>query len=288
MNTTQAEVSAMQYQSLKNNNINNNKQSVFVIDSKGTEQQQINIESFGLPIIHENEAKILKDLEIDSVLYTNNDNEDDDNDIDMESNEDLTIKIKRETNIFNQELVHFEITHPERKSAEERASILLDRAFQNSPLLSPQLTRLSKDFMNMNRRNSSLQLGFGRDFMRSSSNLFPPLSDEFRISDQFRLSQGLNVAPTFNVEMESNVAVPGPIPPPPYYLEVVSDDLHSSITNLKEKVQKHRACARCHKVKKKCIKPNPNGPCVACKKKGVRCESRQDGRKRNKGKKKKT
>merc|ERR1712096_285405 len=48
-----------------------------------------------------------------------------------------------------------------------------------------------------------------------------------------------------------------------------------------------RACARCHKVKRKCIRPGPGMPCKSCTRKRLFCESRKDGRSTNRGGRKK-
>ena len=83
-----------------------NKQSVFVIDSKGTEEQQVEVEQSlnPLSIIHEDEQEILKDLEIDSLIYGNG-GDFDDNDIEMKSNEDLTIKLSKNPTFSIQKFV---------------------------------------------------------------------------------------------------------------------------------------------------------------------------------------
>ena len=45
----------------------------------------------------------------------------------------------------------------------------------------------------------------------------------------------------------------------------------------------HRACAWCHERKKKCVPSLVAGTCSSCRKRGIKCCPRMDGRWRNKG-----
>eukprot|EP01084_Bolivina_argentea_P274392 467694_1 len=319
--------SAMQYQSLKQNAAipvfypppapqfsPPSVQTVFVIDSKGSEEQDIEMANSEvpqmqpLPIILENEQEILKDIEMDCLLY-GNENELVQCSVDEHPDDDLTIKIKQESNIFNTDLVHTEIVHPRRSSAEERASVLLSRAFAPS---SPEVSRFSNRLSTVSM--NGLNLGFGDSYGRLSQNLFAPLPDDFRISDNFA-----NYAYDFN--RNSNILSPAALLEQHELatnsmndVNMYPDNNHNitvqSVRNIppqqnssgsskstsvrgggrkraKKSADTHRACARCHKSKKKCVRLATSGACVACLQKGIECKDRIDGRSGNTGRKKK-
>ena len=170
--------------------------SVFFVDSKGSEQQNfpmnyptIPMPSMPMPMpmapqsrmeqfIPYDEHDILKDIEMDSMLYgVSSPTMDIDDDV-ME-NEDLTIKLRQEINLFNPELVHTQIIHPPEGSP-ERTHVLFDRAFMPR---SPEFDRLSQQLNQMDWGAGMSPPGFGYGYRRNSQNLFVPLDEEQRISD---------------------------------------------------------------------------------------------------------
>ena len=306
--------------------------SVFVMDSKHTENQDIvelvqppqppqipMASSTGLPIISDiwngDEKSILRDIEQDNAMFGDSNRSVQVTDENPE--EDLKLRVKRESNLFNPDIVHTEVTYPARKSAEERASILLNRAFNTAA--SPGLAQVSADFA----KRVSMRMSMGSDgFGRMSSGMFLP--DHFRLSNSVdplpfnRLSGNFDSNPINQMTPQGAMSSmsPGnlqflggmmsdhmaPMPPPMSFEQIqrlsqVQIPLHDGTGGLIPNPTgadgiaemqfaaklSHRACVRCHKVKKRCIRPGPGMPCKSCTKKRLFCESRKDGRSTNKG-----
>ena len=305
--------------------------SVFVMDAKHTENQEI-VELVPSPpynaqlappvhlggriseIWNDDEKTILKDME--SVMEATEQEQGDADAMmsdtkmtDKNPDVELKFRVKKESNIFSPDITHIEVTYPPRKSAEERASALLSRAF--NPSLSPRLSQVSADFARRMRMSASPD-GFGR----MSGGMFG--------TDQFRLS--LSPLPFEHFDPHQppppNAQFLAPLnplnpqmhhPPPPMHMNFIQNPLHphhplqqvrhppygnehfgapprvsvgrlmSPLENHIATKMSHRACARCHKVKKRCIRPQPGAPCTSCTKKRLFCESRKDGRSTNRG-----
>lgn len=257
-------------------------------------------------IWNDDERSILRDVAKASAMAVDS-SEDDKN-----PTEDLKFRVKTECNIFSPDITHIQVTHPPRKSAEERASALLDRAFR--PSLSPRMSRLSANYARRSRESD----GFGR------------LSPTMFATEQFRLSTSplpleayfdphLPPPPNANFLTPMNPHHPAMLPhhmqmnfmqnpfpqaqfqhmqqqyggnghlspwkyasppgmPMPSAAEEKSPFEHRIVAKMG-----HRACARCHRVKKKCIRMRPGMPCISCNKKKLVCESRADGRTHNRG-----
>eukprot|EP01084_Bolivina_argentea_P148134 259051_1 len=283
----------LQYQQFQQQQLHTPRSStVFVIDAKGSEQHEMETDippppqmtqppiPTALPaqdiLIPENEQEILKDLEMDTLLY-GNESELAPMYVENDSNiaDDLTIKIKQEKNIFNSNLVHTQIIHPRRHSAEERASCLIARAF--APC-SPEVARFSQ-------RLSALSTNsFSDSFGMQSHNLNVPVAADLTITMQNNfVNYGGNdheYIPFINEQQKQSMSTIH------FYSDNIQNQINTTpqITSKKSsgsssKGSKRKACVGCHKAKKKCVRKPASDSCVGCVKRKIVCAERRDKRK---------